>query len=692
MLRINDVVMYTDIRYRVLDIGEDLYVWINIDSGKAFPEQVNISEVETAILDESLKVTEDPYAHLASQIPEDGSKSQQIRDKRLSLIGGLIKKTDIYNRRGRGTLVEEVANKTGTIKKTVYACLRQYWQRGCMPNALLPDYANSGGQGKKRTGNKKKLGRPRSVSPGTGMTVDASVERMFRIVLDQHYLTDKGVSLPYVHRRFEDMYEATNPDVPKEDFPTITQLRYFYEREYLQPERIRLKANRIQYQKDIRPLRGTATAGAYGPGARYEIDATIADIYLLSADRQKIVGRPTLYAVVDVYSRLIAGFYVGLENPSYATAMLALVNAMSNKTQLCRSCGYEIDTEEWPATGLPDAILADRGELLGYQIEYLEQAFGIRIENTPPYRGDAKGIVERHFRTIQADFKPFAPGIVSGTTIKKRGGKDYRLDATLTLEDFTKIIIGSILHRNLNSVLTKYDRDPEMPDTLPAVPIEIWNWGIQHRTGRLRSVSENALRLALMPREKVTLSEHGIRCFGAFYTSKELLASGWLHRAGQNRPGPFMAAYDPAIADTIYLFPEENKSDYWECSLTDRSRAFRGKSMWELWESRKEQRKTTAAAQLQERESKRELEKVIQSTIQNAEKLRPDRLGASKAEVLSGIRESRKKERDLERDKRQKSTAKTKKELPKADVTYLHEEPEDYSYPDYIDEIFGEDE
>ncbi|MBJ6966181.1 transposase, partial [Vibrio cholerae] len=85
---------------------------------------------------------------------------------------------------------------------------------------------------------------------------------------------------------------------------------------------------------------------------------------------------------------------------------------------------------------------------------------GVRIENTPPYRGDAKGIVERHFRTIQADFKPFAPGVVAGTTIKKRGGKDYRLDATLTLDDFTKIIIGSILHRNQSSVLVKYDRDP----------------------------------------------------------------------------------------------------------------------------------------------------------------------------------------------------------------------------------------
>ncbi|QER43316.1 transposon Tn7 transposition protein TnsB [Acidithiobacillus caldus] len=161
--------------------------------------------------------------------------------------------------------------------------------------------------------------------------------------------------------------------------------------------------------------------------------------------------------------------------------------------------------------------------------------------------------MERHFRTIQADFKPFAPGVVTGTIVKKRGGKDYRLDATLTLEDFTKIIVGSILHRNLHAVLVKYDRDPDMPDTLPAVPIHIWQWGIQHRSGRLRNTSEAALKIALLPRQKVTLSDYGIQCFGSFYTCKELLASGWLHRTGQKRPGPFVAAYNPAVADLIYF-------------------------------------------------------------------------------------------------------------------------------------------
>lgn len=691
MLRINDVVTHVDIRYRILVVSDTQYTWIDIDSDKAFPEQISLAEVNLEILSEALRKVDDPFLHLAAQIPEKGSAAQKVRDKRLATIEMLISHPEIYYRSGRGSLIQQAVDASGSAKKTLYSYLRQYWQRGCTPNALLPDYDNSGARGEKRATSDKKLGRPRSISPGAGAIIDSSIERMFRIVLDRYYLTEKSHSLPYAHRRFEDMFETANPDELKENFPTIRQLRHFYEREYIWPDRIRLRANKINYQKDIKPLQGTATAGVHGPGARYEIDATIADIYLLSADRQSIIGRPTLYAVIDVYSRLIAGFYVGLENPSYVTAMLALVNAMTDKVQLCQSYGYNIESENWPSIGIPDAILADRGELLGYQIEYLEQAFGVRIENTPPYRGDAKGIVERNFRTLQADFKPFAPGVVTGNIVRKRGGKDYRLDATLTLDEFTKIIIGSILHRNQHSVLVKYDRDPEMPDTLAPIPINIWQWGIQNRSGRLRNTSEAALKIALLPRQKVTLSDYGIQCFGAFYTCRELLESGWLHRTRQQRPSSFIAAYDPAAADMIYVFPDAGQPSYWECSLTDRSREFRGRSMWEMWASKQQQKKTIATAKLSEQENKRALENVIDETIRTAEKLRPAYFGDSKTETLAGIKKNRLEARDAER-KQRRLDSKTTDSKPKAEVRYLHEPPEDGAFPDFIDVLFGDDE
>ena len=691
MLRINDVFQLEQERHRILALADQHVLWINIDSDKAWPELVRTAEIEQWILDESLRRVADPYQELAALVVEQGSKAQAIRDQRYELIAPLLADEEIYYRSGRGRLVQSRSDETGTSRKSLYKNLRQYWQRGAMPNALLPDYRKSGGKGQKKV-SKKKLGRPRKTSPGTGITVDASIEKMFRLVLDRYYLNDKSHSLPYAHRRFIDMFEAANPDVRPEDYPTITQLRYFYHREYENADRIRLRANKISYQKDIRPLIGTATAGVVGPGSRYEIDATIADVYLLSADRQRVIGRPTLYVVVDVFSRMVTGFYIGLENPSYVTAMNALSTSMLDKSELCARYGAEITSEQWPTVGVPDAILADRGELLGHQIESLEKAFGVRIETTPPYRGDAKGIVERYFRTLQAEFKPFTPGVVTGTKVRKQGGKDYRLDATLTLDDFTQIMVASILHRNQYAVLSKYDRDPDMPNDMALTPLNIWNWGIENRTGRLKNVSEQALRIALLPRQNVYLSDLGVSCFGAYYTSKELLASGWLHRNGDRRVTGLQAAYDPAVADHIYLFPEKDSSEYWVCYLTDRSRQFRGKSMWELWASQEEQRKATSAAKVAETTSKRDLENLVINTIKNAERSRPAiNKQQSKAEMVRGIRDNRKQERDAQRAEHTKARQPDNSK-PKSDVTYLHGKPDDGAFPDFLDELFGDDE
>src|SRR5699024_11939342 len=70
---------------------------------------------------------------------------------------------------------------------------------------------------------------------------------------------------------------------------------------------------------------GNSKSETNGPGTRFQIDATIADIYLVSSlDVNKVIGRPVIYAVLDVYSRIITGLYVGLEGPSWIGAMMAL--------------------------------------------------------------------------------------------------------------------------------------------------------------------------------------------------------------------------------------------------------------------------------------------------------------------------------------------------------------------------------
>ncbi|MCI2282337.1 DDE-type integrase/transposase/recombinase [Colwellia sp. MSW7] len=693
MFQINEVVQYNDVPFRVLMLMPDHLIWISLTNTSAFPQLMSKKELENNINEEVLIRIEDPYAELAFQTPEEGSIAKTKRDNNYQLIKPLLESPEFYLAKSRSAIINQIIEDHGSTKQTLYRLARRYWQRGQTPNTLLPDYKNSGAKGKKRTPTNKKLGRPRIYMPGTGAIIDPFIERLFRIAIDKYLLTDKGYSFPYAHRRFKSLHENHFPGIPEEEIPTNWQMLHFYKREYHQVEKIQKRVSSIEYKKDVRPLGSTANTQVLGPGSRYEIDATIADIYLVSdSDRANIVGRPVIYMVIDVFSRMVAGYYVGFENASYVAAIQSLAMAMTDKVEFCKGYGFEIESDDWPAVGLPDAILADRGEILGYQIESLENSFSIRIENTPSYRGDAKGIVERSFRTLQANFTPFAPGVVTGTKIKKRGDKDYRLDAKLTVTEFKEIILSSILYHNQFAPLEKYDRDIDMPNSLPLIPKALWQWGLQHRTGRLRSFSYDAIRVSLLPRVKATLSDLGVCIYGVYYTSAEIVQQGWLHRSDETiRPEKIDAAYDPASADHIYIFPKKNSTSYWICKLAIRSREFEGSSFWDVWQIQDEQKKTMAKSKVIAEQRKREHEEFVENKIKQAIQKSANTDHLSNAERISAINDNKRKVKAIERqDNAYRPNISNKDQ--KADVIYINEHvEEDYSYPDHIDDLFNED-
>ena len=698
MLRINDVYSNQDSKYRILSLLPEQVVWIDIDHTSALPELIPIKELVNLIEEGVCYITDDPYQSLLLQAPEEGSTAQLKRDESYELIKPIVSHPLYYLPEERAKFINEIIDAKRSTKQTLYRLLRRYWQRGQAPNALLPNYKNSGAKGKKRIAKDKQLGRPRVYKKGTTAIINEDIERLFSIIINKYLLNDSKYTIVYAYRKFKAMYRSLNPEVREENFPSIWQFKYFYNKHFTSVQKLKARHNKISYNKDIRQLRSTVNTQVLGPGSRYEIDATIADIYLVSdSDRQSVVGRPVIYFVTDVFSRMVAGFYIGFENPSYATSIQALEMAVADKQSYCKKYGINITADDWPCIGLPDAILADRGELLGHQIETLEKSFSVRVENTPPYRGDLKPIVERYFKTMQAKFKPFAPGVVTGVKEKKKGGNDYRLDAALTISDFKKIIINSILMHNNAHQLSHYDRDSDMPADLPLVPIELWNWGLQHRTGRLRTVSAKDLYIALLPRKKATLSDLGIKLFGNYYICSEIREQGWLHRKNTvYRPKSLEVGYDPLDANTIYIFHEQNSLHYWKAHLSDRSREFKGCSFWEVWQVQEEQKRTAANQELKSSLALEELERENEKIIQEAIKAKPN-LFKTKSDLLANIGNNRQKAKDDERKDRQKHKSEKgrliklhKGASSNKNMTNLSEEDLALKFPVYHD-ILSED-
>jgi len=618
-----------DITFRVLwvdPLGRGYYL-IDVRSISAFPKFREAQELQDMMdrNEAALLLSDQWLAPLMDAGLPESHKAK--RDQAWELIGPLVQNIpDIFKPRVRGEAIAALVGAGKATKQTLYRLLRRYWQRGMVPNALLPDYTRSGARGRE-----KSISPNRRRSGAEGNTYSAIIDAETREIFLSSIVAFKRnqqLDLRECHERIlKDHYsdqvvnERTGRAeyVPRQPYPTLRQFRYWYEKDNDIFHNDRIRRTPRVYDKDMRAILGSSTAETVGPGFRYQIDATIGDVYLVSRfDPNKIVGRPVVYIVIDVFSRMITGLYIGLEGPSWVGAMMALANAAEPKVEYCRRFG--IEDADWPCEAMPDRLLGDRGEMAGSMVETLIKTLRVNVENAAPYRADWKGIVEQRFKMIPAKFKAYVPGYVS-PDFGERGARDYRLDGKLDLDDFTEIFIRCVLYYNNHHVLKDYRRAPEMiADEAPPVPIELWHWGIVNRSGFLRSFPSETVRLALLPSDEATVTAKGIRFWGCFYSCAKALEEHWFERARQKKPWKVRVSYDPRRMDEIYLQEEGERVCFIPCALTDASADYRGKSLWEIDQLRKEDRRQVVASHPNQLSGQFSLNDAIQDVLDRAEK------------------------------------------------------------------------
>lgn len=133
--------------------------------------------------------------------------------------------------------------------------------------------------------------------------------------------------------------------------PTYEQFYYWFEKNEDSKKDIVARSGLKNFELKNRELTSNSTIETDGPGARFQVDATVADVYLLSSyDSGMIIGRPIVYAVIDVFSRLVTGIYVRLEGSSCIGGMMAIDNMVSNKVEFCSKYGINISENN----GQPD--------------------------------------------------------------------------------------------------------------------------------------------------------------------------------------------------------------------------------------------------------------------------------------------------------------------------------------------------
>ncbi|MBL8203478.1 MAG: transposase family protein [Blastocatellia bacterium] len=641
---------------------------INVIEDKGVPYLMSLSALKTNIANEAIELMkEDPWAPIVGDETLT-TKQRELRDKGWSAIEGLVKpelEPQIFQKDFRGELIKKAAEKSELEIKTIYKYLRKFWQRGKVQNALIPDFFNCGGKGKNKSDGAKKRGRPRKFGNdpeiGEGININEEIRRIFHTALKRFYLNEKETPLPVVYDLMVGEYfvdkliyengQAKTVLVPDSEKPSYGQFKYWAS-QIISPETAqKARKGGIAYDRENRAHLGSSTGEVYGPGERCQIDATVADIYLVSRyNRKWVIGRPVIYVIIDVFSRLIVGIYVGLEGPSWLGAMMAICNAARDKFSFCQEYKVPMDAAKWPCAGLPQILLSDGGEVKSRKADPIVRNLGVHLEAAKAYAPDWKGIIERHFRTIQEKVKPFVPGYVEKDALK-RVGNAYRLDAKLDIFKFTQIIIQCVLQHN-SSYLPTYPRDEQMiADDVSPIPLHLWDWGIRNRSGSLKYFPEEIVKLNLMPVGMANITSRGILFEKMRYSCERAIREQWFDRASIKGNQKIEISYDPRTTNYVYLKSSDGRS-YETCYLLDPDNRYSNKDIYEItylhqYEEYMKQRNRGAKQQ-----ENVNLYGYIKQKVQEAE---------NQANLVSAIPESKKNVLNI-RENREQEKAELRKE------------------------------
>lgn len=238
-----------------------------------------------------------------------------------------------------------------------------------------------------------------------------------------------------------------------------------------------------------------------------QVDHTQADILLVSELDGRVIGRPWLSLALDVASRCVLGFYLGMERPGAATVGLLLTRVALPKASWLARIGVEAD---WPMRGIPRVLHLDNAaEFKSRALRSGCREYGIDLMYRPVGKPHFGGHIERLNRTLMERVRGL-PG-ATGSSPKGRKARQAEKTASLTLRDFEQwltIEIGRRYHQSPHRGLS------ELP------PAEKWRELSSSAESRYLPNAPDAelqFLIRFLPVEQRTIQANGLNIFWIRY-------------------------------------------------------------------------------------------------------------------------------------------------------------------------------
>lgn len=397
--------------------------------------------------------------------------------------------------------------------------------------ALLPWYINSGAPGKEKF-SKKEAGRPTIAAIKLGCkrfrpTTSSAMRTVLAMGWRRHMKKGVSVAVALERTRIDYMTKSISINGKKVTLKTeandITTgiFRYWGTKDpaSLRPKGI-LAGESVARNELFRRL--NQVKGRYETlnGLAY-IDSTSTDQTLTSSIHPlKVLKSPWRTEVLGAAIDYIFGVYVGFEPVSATTALLAILNAATDKVALCARFGHTIEPRDWLSCTF-NTFAADNGEGKGQlAMQTLEQ-----LSQTASYGkaydaiNKAQGESGHHQRQKRIDH--LTPASTMGRR-KQRGEADRALSAGLKFDDYMHLLIKEILHHN-NKAYIDLPRLEMYKGLKEKTRRGVVEWMMEHHYLSSSSVDLTVLRAACLPRFLGVMRGNGIHVFAPGTGSARLI-------------------------------------------------------------------------------------------------------------------------------------------------------------------------
>lgn len=546
-LDIDAFVLHEAKTYRIVQVLDfESVLGADVETGRH--AQLRIQELRPATEphDQNLPVTHD--------LESIGDEDWKIAQTRLAAIRPFIGKCLI----GRSDL-EARAKEQGISLATLYRWIQRYNAYDTI-TALIP---------KKRgwkTGNSR---------------LSLYTDKMIEQTINEYYLTPQRPTVKKtvieIQRRCAELgIKAPNHMSIRARIIKISE-----------KERLRARGFREKAKNKYYPVPGSFPNATY-PLSVIQIDHTPADIILVDDIFRKPIGRPWITLAIDVYSRMIVGYYLSFDPPSETSVGMCIAHAMLPKEEWLLL--HKVDAL-WPVWGVPITIHVDNGaDFRSNNFQQSCLAYNINLEFRPVKQPRYGGHIERMLGTLLREIHALPGSTFS--SIKDREGYDAEKLAALTKSEFETWLVSlicKVYHQRIHS-------------SIAMTPLKKWEIGIfgnaEVQGVGVPSLPSDRLTVLLdfLPSFRRTAQTFGVTIDGITYYSEALRPWINLTNPETNKKWELIFRRDPRDISSVCFFDPTLKQ-YFKIPFADQS--LPSMSIWE-YQQAKEKLKREGTANVNE--------------------------------------------------------------------------------------------